>query len=157
MIPGVFGALAITEVGMKKVVLGLAAAGLVLSAGVTAFASPSKGGIELLESDGIAFSQGWYKFNRPGVNHGAFEWSGLLTDAMANDGHNVYVDVRIEGHDWVRYYGKQRRSVRLHKSNWAGAQRYTGHARLRACRDRGSLRPDNCAAEQILSHNWDRG
>ncbi|WP_330349862.1 hypothetical protein [Streptomyces sp. NBC_00582] len=142
---------------MKKVVLGLATAGLVLSAAVTAFASPVKGGIPALTSDGIAFTEGRYKFNRPGTNHGAFEWRGVLTDVLSGDGHNVYVEAKVEGHDWLRYYGKQRRSVRLHKSNWDGAQRYTGNARLRACRDRGSLHPDNCAPEQIYSYNWDRG
>ncbi|GAB7108230.1 hypothetical protein JCM4814A_65440 [Streptomyces phaeofaciens JCM 4814] len=141
---------------MKKVVLGVAALGLMFSAAVAAFASPQKADIPTLETDGVKFSAGKYEFNRPGVNHGAFEWKGRLTDALSEDRHNVYVEVKIHGHDWVRYYGKQGGSVRLHKSNWDGAQRYTGKARLRVCRDRGSLRPDNCAPVKVLSYNWDR-
>ncbi|MCX4761995.1 hypothetical protein OG562_13635 [Streptomyces sp. NBC_01275] len=149
--------LLVMEVCMKRAVLGLAAAGLVLSAAVTAFASPVKGTIPNLDPQGVEFSNGKYKFNRPGVNHGAFEWWGQLKDTIAADRHNVYVEVKIQGHDWVRYYGKQRSSVRLHHSNWDGAQRYTGKAKLRVCRDRGALRPDNCAPEQGYSYDWDRG
>ncbi|MCX4739322.1 hypothetical protein [Streptomyces antibioticus] len=140
---------------MKRVVLGVAALSLVFGAAVAAFASPQKAKIPDLLSRGVEFTDASYRFNRPGVNHGAFEWQGLLKDALPDDRHNVYVDVKIEGHNWVRYYGKQGRSVLLHKSNWDGAQRYTGDARLRVCRDRGSLRPDNCAPLQILSYDWD--
>ncbi|MFI1047444.1 hypothetical protein ACH4U3_16865 [Streptomyces griseoruber] len=141
---------------MKRVVLGLATAGLVLSAAVAAFASPVKGNIKL-ESEGVLFERGGYKFNRPETNHGAFEWWGRLVDKSASDRHNVYVEVKIHGHDWVRYYGKQRSSVRLHKSNWDGAQRFTSKVRLQVCRDRGSLRPDNCAPLQRYFHDWSRG
>ncbi|MEU3616702.1 hypothetical protein ABZ725_31025 [Streptomyces sp. NPDC006872] len=147
----------VTEACVKRVVLGVASVGLVLSAAVAAFASPVKGGIPRLDTEGVRFSGAKYEFNRPGVNHGAFEWSGLLEDRSATDGHNVYVEAKVHGHEWVRYYGKQRSSVRLHKSNWDGAQRYTGEARLRVCRDRGSLRPDNCIPERKFSYNWDRG
>ncbi|MEH0511888.1 MULTISPECIES: hypothetical protein [unclassified Streptomyces] len=149
--------LVVMEVCVKRAVLGVASVGLVLSAAVAAFASPVRGQIPHLQSAGVEFTDGHYKFNRPGVNHGAFEWSGRLLDAGATDRHNVYVEVKIEGYDWKRYYGKQNRAVGLHKSMWVGAQRYTGKARLRVCRDRGSLRPDNCAEEQVYSHNWDRG
>ncbi|MGW0582379.1 hypothetical protein ACWD25_42100 [Streptomyces sp. NPDC002920] len=142
---------------MKKAVLGIASVGLVFSAAVAAFASPVRGSIPTLQSEGFEFSQGGYKFNRPGTNHGAFEWWGRLRDTLPNDRHNVYVDVKIEGHDWVRYYGKQGRAVRLHKSNWDGAQRYTEDVMLRVCRDRGSLRPDNCAPDLTYWYDWDRG
>ncbi|WP_231976074.1 hypothetical protein [Streptomyces sp. 3214.6] len=149
--------LLVTEVCVKKAVLGLAAAGLVLSAAAVAFASPVEGKIPKLEPQGAKFSQGTYKFNRPGVNHGAFEWWGELKDVIATDRHNVYVEVKVEGHDWVRYYGKQRSTVHLHKSNWDGAQRYTSRAHIRVCRDQGALRPDNCAPVQDYEYNWDRG
>ncbi|MEU1510714.1 hypothetical protein ABZ490_00890 [Streptomyces sp. NPDC005811] len=142
---------------MKRVVLGLATAGLVLSAAVTAFASPGQGVIQDLESEGVAFTQGGYRLNPPGTNHGAFEWWGRLTDVAANDRHNVYVEVMVQGHDWLRYYGKQGRSVRLHHSNWNGAQRYTGKARIRVCRDRGALRPNNCSPTKAYTIDWDRG
>lgn len=142
---------------MKRAVLGLASVGLVLSAAVAAFASPVRGDIPALATAGVAFTEGKYVFNRPGVNHGAFEWGGRLRDAIATDRNNVYVEVKVQGHDWVRYYGKQRTTVKLHQSNWNGAQRYTGQARLRACRDRGSLRPDNCMRTNKLTYDWDRG
>ncbi|MFD9390584.1 hypothetical protein ACFWBB_07565 [Streptomyces sp. NPDC060000] len=149
--------LMVTEVCMKRAVLGLAAVGLALGGAVAAVASPAEGGIPQLESSGVEFSGGHYKLNRPGVNHGAFEWRGRLTDTLVADRHNVYVDVQVQGHDWVRYYGKQRSSVLLRQSNWNGAQRYIGEAKLRVCRDRGSLHPDNCAPLQTFSHDWDRG
>ncbi|MGQ4328541.1 hypothetical protein [Streptomyces hayashii] len=147
----------VTEVRVKKAVLGLAALGLVFSGAVAAFASPVGGEMPAIASQGVAFSNGKFQFNPPGINHGAFEWRGRLTDAVPNDGHNVYVEVKVAGHDWVRYYGKQRRSVQLHASNWDGAQRYTGRVMFRVCRDRGSLRPDNCAPTRLYTHNWDRG
>ncbi|MFF1542552.1 hypothetical protein [Streptomyces sp. NPDC058291] len=147
----------VAEVCVKRAVLGMAAISLVFSGTVAAFASPVKGAIPTLATTGVAFTGGKYVFNRPGVNHGAFEWSGRLRDELTDDRHNVYVEVKIQGHDWVRYYGKQRSSVMLHQSNWNGAQRYTGEARIRACRDRGSLRPDNCMRSKKLTYNWDRG
>ncbi|MCX5263376.1 hypothetical protein [Streptomyces sp. NBC_00199] len=149
--------LVVMEVCVKRAVLGVASVGLVLSAAVAAFASPAKGVIPTLETAGVAFTEGKYVFNRPGVNHGAFEWSGRLQDVISTDRHNVYVEVKIQGHGWVRYYGKQRGAVELHKSNWNGAQRYTGEARLRACRDRGTLRPDNCMRSKMLTYDWDHG
>nr|WP_253267817.1 hypothetical protein [Streptomyces asoensis] len=142
---------------MKRAVLGLAAVGLMFGGAVAAVASPAEGGIPHLESAGVEFSGGYYKLNRPGVNHGAFEWWGRITDTIAGDRHNVYVEVQVQGHDWVRYYGKQRSSVRLHQSNWDGAQRYISRAKLRVCRDRGTLRPDNCAPLETFTHDWDRG
>ncbi|WP_460065403.1 hypothetical protein [Streptomyces sp. YKOK-I1] len=142
---------------MKRVVLGLATAGLVLGAAVAAFASPATGRIPTLRSVGVAFVSGDYKFNRAGTNHGSFEWRGRLRDTISHDGHNVYVEVKVHGHDWVRYYGKQGRAVALHHSNWDGAQRYTAKVQFRVCRDRGALHPDNCAPGQLYVHEWSRG
>ncbi|MFC7913130.1 hypothetical protein [Streptomyces sp. NPDC057386] len=129
---------------MKKALVALAAAGVLLTAAGTAVADWGAP-IEPMTSGGVAFDKGRYKFNPAGVNHGAFEWKGLLIDAAPNDGHNVYMQARVEAHGWVRYDGKQKRTVSMHHSNWDGAQRYTDTAELRACRDRGSLRPDNCS------------
>ncbi|AOR34478.1 hypothetical protein BFF78_28575 [Streptomyces fodineus] len=137
---------------MKKALAGLAAAGLILTAAGTAAAAWS-GPIPVLTSGGVEFAEGQYKFNAAGVNHGAFEWAGRLRDANRGDDHNVYMQVRVEGHDWVRYDGKQKRSVWMHHSNWDGAQRYTVNAYMRACRDRGSLRPDNCSPAQHFTNN----
>jgi hypothetical protein len=130
------------------------AAGLLFLGTGTALAVQS-GRIEKLHSGGVEFMEGTFKFNPPGTRHGAFEWSGRLHDDSAGDGHNVYMQVQVEGHGWVRYNGKQRRTVRMHHLNWDGAQRYTSEAKIRACRDRGSLHPDNCSKTKSLSHHRD--
>ncbi|GHF70119.1 hypothetical protein [Streptomyces griseosporeus] len=141
---------------MKKALVGAAAAGLLLTASGTALAAWA-GTIPKLHSPGVQFTNGTYKFNPPSTNHGAFEWQGRLVDADANDGHNVYMLVRIEAHDWVRYYGKQKRAVDMHHSNWDGAQMYTHKVKLKACRDRGSLHPDNCSRVQGYTNPRDPG
>ncbi|MEH0633585.1 MULTISPECIES: hypothetical protein [Streptomyces] len=139
---------------MKKSLVGMVAAGLLLTGAGVALAE-QHGSIPKVTTRGAEFSQGRYQFNPPGTNHGSFEWSGLLRDANASDGHNVYVQVRVEGHGWARYYGKQRRTVRVRHSDWSGAQQYTDNAELRVCRDRGSLRPDNCSPTKSFSYVLD--
>lgn len=129
---------------MKTAMVGVVAAGVFLVGAGTAMAG-SWHDLPQMTPTGVTFDKGQYRFNAAGQNHGAFEWTGHLKDASASDGHNVYMQVRIEGHDWVRYNGKQRQTVFMHHLNWDGAQRYTDDADLRACRDRGSLRPDNCS------------
>jgi hypothetical protein len=131
---------------------GLAAAGLILTAAGTAAAAWGSP-IRMLKSEGVRLVEGQYKFNPAGINHGSFEWQGRLSDVDSGDGNNVYLQVRVEGHDWVRYYGKQKQSVWLHHSNWDGAERYTQDAYMRACRDRGSLRPDNCSPAQHFANH----
>ncbi|MFI6033165.1 hypothetical protein ACIBBD_03085 [Streptomyces sp. NPDC051315] len=129
---------------MKKVLVGAGAA-VLFFAGVGTAAADAWHHLPAMAPQGVYFSDGKYQFNPPERNHGAFEWKGQLTDALPNDGHNVYMLARAEGHGWSRYNGKQRRTVYMHQSNWDGAQRYTNDAEIRACRDRGSLRPDNCS------------
>ncbi|MFD0338335.1 hypothetical protein ACFVH0_06510 [Streptomyces sp. NPDC127117] len=102
-------------------------------------------GLPLLDSDGVAFRQGQYFFNPAGTNHGGFEWRGDLEDTDRKDGHNVYMQVRVQGYAWNRFNGKQKAKVHLHKTVYDGAARHTTEAYIRACRDRGSLRPDNCS------------
>ncbi|WEH18052.1 hypothetical protein [Streptomyces sp. VNUA24] len=143
--------LMITEVRMKKAMAGLVAAGLILSGAGAALAA-QKGSIPQLRSDGVEFAAGKYKFNPPGTDHGSFEWAGKLTDAYPRDGHNVYVQVAVEGHGWARYYGRQRSTVSMRHSDWSGAQQYTDNAKFRVCRDRGSLRPDNCSPTKYFSY-----
>ncbi|MFF7985949.1 hypothetical protein ACFZDK_43710 [Streptomyces sp. NPDC007901] len=130
---------------MKKALASVVAAGIFLAGAGTAFAS-SWQKLPDLKTRGAAFEQGFYRFNPAERNHGSFEWSGYLIDTDPDDNHNGYVQVRVEGHDWARYYGKQRQRVRLHHSNWDGAQRYTDDAYFRVCLDKGTLRPDNCSS-----------
>lgn len=56
------------------------------------------------------------------------------------------MQVKVEGHDWNRYNGQQKKTVPVGASNWAPSQRYTDDAYIRVCRDKGSLNPDNCSA-----------
>ena len=129
---------------MNRAVVGVVAAGLIFAGAGAAVADWGKP-IPLLTSEGAQFRDGRYKFNPAGTNHGSFEWLGRLQDTFPDDGHNAYVEVGVEGRDWVRYYGKQGRSVSLHQSNWVGSQRYTSEARIRVCRDRGAIHPNNCS------------
>jgi hypothetical protein len=130
---------------MRKVLAGVLAAGAFLMGAGTAVGAGGWPAIPLLKSGGVRFLEGEYRFNPADQNHGAFEWKGKLKDTDVQDGHNVYMQVRVEGHAWVRYSGQQGKTVSLHHSNWDGAQRYTTKAEIRACRDRGSLHPDNCS------------
>ncbi|KUO14041.1 hypothetical protein [Streptomyces sp. DSM 15324] len=136
---------------MKSAVLGAVAAGL-LVAGTGAAVADSWHRISLMETTGASFREGRYRFNAPEREHGSFEWKGKLSDTEREDGHNVYMLVRVEGHSWVRYRGKQGKAVSLHGSNWDGAQLYTSKAEMRVCRDRGSLRPDNCSRTRPFSN-----
>ncbi|MEU9137134.1 hypothetical protein AB0D33_14405 [Streptomyces sp. NPDC048404] len=129
---------------MRKLAVGVLAGGIfALSAG-TAMAV-SWHDIPTLTTGGASFKDGQYAFWPSGQNHGAFEWKGNLKDTDNGDGHNVYIQVRVEGYDWSRYNGKQRTSVPLDKLNWDGAAQYTSNAYIRVCRDKGSLNPDNCS------------
>ncbi|GAA2598470.1 MULTISPECIES: hypothetical protein [Streptomyces] len=129
---------------MRKLAVGALAAGLFAMGAGTAFAA-SWHDIPTLSTGGAKFHHGQYKWHPAGVNHGAFEWKGQLQDADHGDGHNVYVQVKVEGYDWNRYNGKQKKTVPVGASNWAPPQRYTDDAYIRVCRDKGSFNPDNCS------------
>ncbi|WBO66487.1 hypothetical protein [Streptomyces camelliae] len=135
---------------MKKAVVGLLAAGVFLAGVGTAFAA-SWNDLGTREISGAVLTEGHYRFNPPERNHGSFEWEGSLRDKNAGDGHNGYVRVRVEGHDWVRYYGKQGKTVHLHHSNWEGSQRYTDDADLNVCVDNAALARDECSRDQHIS------
>ncbi|MEU7026771.1 hypothetical protein AB0A60_08765 [Streptomyces sp. NPDC046275] len=98
-----------------------------------------------LHAVGVQFGKGSYQFEPKSRNHGGFHFRGVLSDLMPNDGHNVYVEVKVEAYDWNRFKGTQKKSVTIDRVVWDGAAQYTSEARIRACRDRGSLRPDNCS------------
>lgn len=131
---------------MKPAVVCVVAAGVFL-AGAGAAIAESWHYMPDFQARGANFQNGHYRFNPPGQNHGSFEWAGYLRDTSPRDGHNVYVRVRVEGHDGVEYYGKQGKSVFLHKSNWEASQRYTDDAYVRACVDRGTVWLDDCSGE----------
>ncbi|MGW2276469.1 hypothetical protein [Streptomyces sp. NPDC001770] len=121
------------------------AAGL-FAGGAGAALGASWHAVPRLKSSGALFSSGTYRFNPKGTEHGGFEFKGKLKDTDSSDGHNVYLEVRVEGYDWNRFYGKQRKTVSLHKVVYDAAALYTSDASVRVCRDKGTLHPDNCAA-----------
>ncbi|WP_328551012.1 MULTISPECIES: hypothetical protein [unclassified Streptomyces] len=130
---------------MRKLAVGAIAAGLfAVSAGTAAAVSWHT--IPTLSTGGGSFTSGQYTFWPSNQNHGAFEWAGNLNDTDNGDGHNVYIQVRVEGYDWSRYNGTQKHSVPLDKLNWDGAALHTDDAYIRVCRDKGSLNPDNCSS-----------
>ncbi|MEU9706507.1 hypothetical protein [Streptomyces sp. NPDC047981] len=88
---------------------------------------------------------GKYTWEPRGHNHGGFHFDVTLKDDEVADGHNVYLESKVQGYSWSRLYGVQRKTVKLKKVVYDGAAQYTDDVWLRACRDRGSLRPDNCA------------
>lgn len=130
---------------MRKLAVGALAAGLFAIGAGTAVAA-SWHDIPTLSTGGAKFHHGEYKWHPSGTNHGAFEWSGQLQDTDHDDDHNVYMQVKVEGYDWSRYNGKQKKTVPLNYLNWAPAQQYTDDAYIRVCRDKGSLNPDNCSS-----------
>ncbi|MFD3331311.1 hypothetical protein ACFWV1_01425 [Streptomyces sp. NPDC058700] len=72
---------------------------------------------------------------------------GDLIDRAGEDGHNVYLRMKVEGYAWGRINGTQRKTVKIDKVFSDGAVLKTKNVRLQTCRDRGSLRPDNCSDE----------
>ncbi|MGW1463238.1 hypothetical protein ACWCPT_02635 [Streptomyces sp. NPDC002308] len=131
--------------GRRKAVVSAALAAGLFAGGAGAALAASWHTIPRLKSSGALFSSGTYRFNPKGTEHGGFEFKGKLKDTDSGDGHNVYVEVRVEGYDWNRFYGKQKKTVSLHKLVYDAAAQYTSDAGIRVCRDKGTLHPDNCA------------
>ncbi|MEU6984129.1 hypothetical protein ABZ946_11955 [Streptomyces sp. NPDC046324] len=128
---------------MRKLMTAAVAAGLFLGgAGVAVADGWHK--LPHMETQGL-IADGSYKWEPRGENHGGFHFKVSLEDADPLDGHNVYVESKVEGYSWSRLYGAQRKTVTLDKVIYDGAAQITSEAWIRACRDRGSLRPDNCA------------
>lgn len=129
---------------MRKLATVVVAAGLFVGGMGVAVADGWRK-IPTLKDSGVEFHHGAYVWEPKERNHGGFHFKGTLADDWPNDGHNVYVEVKVEGYDWNRFKGVQKKEVALDKLVYDGAALYTSEAWLRACRDRGTLRPDNCA------------
>ncbi|GHJ92148.1 hypothetical protein SNE510_16670 [Streptomyces sp. NE5-10] len=108
---------------------------------------------------GVAVADSWHELNltTSGASFkGAWAWQskkvvpsglhvkGVLKDEKANDGHNVYLRLRVYSYPWGEIRGVQRKSVKVDKVLSDGAVLVTKEVRMHLCRDRGSLRPDNC-------------
>ncbi|MGW0465745.1 hypothetical protein ACWDX6_10790 [Streptomyces sp. NPDC003027] len=129
---------------MRKLATVAVAAGLFVG-GMGAAVADGWRKIPPLTTAGVHFAEGRYEWEPKGQGHGGLHFRGWLRDTAKNDGHNVYLDTKVEGYAWKRFKGVQKKSVLLDKVIYDGAVLQTGEAWLRACRDRGSLRPDNCS------------
>ncbi|MFI8522310.1 hypothetical protein ACIGEZ_31510 [Streptomyces sp. NPDC085481] len=103
-----------------------------------------------METNGAKFV-GDYAWEPKETNHGAFHFRGMLRDDEAGDGHNVYIQAKVQGYGWSRFNGTQRKDVYVDKLVYDGAARYSTDAEIRVCRDRGSLRPDNCSPTRVFT------
>ncbi|MBD0709281.1 MULTISPECIES: hypothetical protein [unclassified Streptomyces] len=100
---------------------------------------------EPLKTTGARFEEMEYRWEPAGEKHGAFRFRGSLRDSEASDGHNVYLEARAHRYGWHRFPGVQKKTVHVEDIVFDGATRFTNTADMRVCRDRGSLRPDNCS------------
>ncbi|WP_328772144.1 hypothetical protein [Streptomyces sp. NBC_00286] len=132
---------------MRKLAAGALVVGLFAMGAGTAVAA-SWHDMPTFSTGGAKLHHGEYAWHPAGTHHGAFEWKGKLQDTDHDDGHNVYVQVKVEGYGWSRYNGKQKKTVSIGARNWAAPQRYTDDADIRVCRDKGSFNPDNCSVSK---------
>ncbi|MFI1810883.1 hypothetical protein ACH414_11185 [Streptomyces sp. NPDC020422] len=131
---------------MRKWVSVAVAAGLFVG-GVGGAMADSWKVIPTRTTDGSKFREAKYRWEPKDSNHGGFHFKGDLVDSLPNDGHNVYLQVKVQGYGWSRFNGVQRKTVHLDQVVYDGAALYSTQAWIRTCRDRGSLRPDNCSPE----------
>ncbi|MEV6198367.1 hypothetical protein AB0M64_00150 [Streptomyces sp. NPDC051771] len=127
---------------LRKSITAAAVAGLFFG-GAGVAAADSWRELEM-RSAGVFF-QGDYKWERKFVHRGGFHVVGNLKDTDAGDGHNVYLRAKVEAYDWTRVKGVQKKTVHVDHVFFDGAMLETNQAKIQACRDRGSLRPDNCS------------
>ncbi|MFF8833852.1 hypothetical protein [Streptomyces sp. NPDC015130] len=112
----------------------------------------------------VADSEHTLRMTDPGVEFvGTYQWesaskvpSGLhvkgeLKDSSPEDGHNVYLRSKVAGYPWGRIKGVQRKNIKVNEVFFDGAVLKTRDVRLQVCRDRGSLRPDNCSPERLFT------
>ncbi|MEU2652919.1 hypothetical protein AB0A84_20970 [Streptomyces albidoflavus] len=128
---------------MRRSAVAVLAAGLFFTGAGSAVADAWRT-MPKLWSQGVSFEEGRYTMYPKFTKHGGFGFKVNLRDADPRDGHNVYVQARVEGYSWRRFNGQQKKTVRIQKEVYDGAALYVSNAWIRACRDRGSLRPDNC-------------
>ncbi|MFI6419139.1 hypothetical protein ACIBG6_17315 [Streptomyces sp. NPDC050842] len=133
---------------MRKLATAVVAAGLFFGGMGVAMADSEH---KLIITDpGVVFA-GTYQWQPTSKVPSGLHVKGELRDDDGDDGHNVYLRTRVEGYAWGRLTGTQRRNVKVDKVFVDGAVLKTKEVRLQVCRDRGSLRPDNCSPERLIS------
>ncbi|MEU7514340.1 hypothetical protein AB0B13_20490 [Streptomyces sp. NPDC042898] len=133
---------------MRKLATAVVAAGLFFGGmGVAVADSEHK---LVLTDPGVTFA-GTYQWQSTSKIPSGLHVKGELRDDDDADGHNVYLRSRVESYRWARFTGTQKRNVKVDKVFADGAVLKTKEVRLQVCRDRGSLRPDNCSPERLFS------
>ncbi|MFF3839777.1 hypothetical protein [Streptomyces sp. NPDC001930] len=128
---------------MRKFATAVVAAGLFFGGMGVAVADSSWHELKL-STTGAVFAGG-YKWEPKQQNHGAFHVQGKLSDDNHSDGHNTYLRVKVAGYDWRNVKGVQKKTVTVDRVFFDNAALQTNYAETQLCRDRGSLRPDNCS------------
>ncbi|MER5965166.1 hypothetical protein [Streptomyces sp. NPDC002057] len=130
---------------MRKFATAVVAAGLFFGGmGVAVADSQHK---LVMTTPGVAFV-GTYQWQSTTKVPSGLHVKGELRDKNPDDGHNVYLRVKVEEYAWGRLNGVQKRDIKIDKVYYDGAVLKTKEVRMQACRDRGSLRPDNCSDER---------
>ncbi|MFE7552087.1 hypothetical protein [Streptomyces gardneri] len=127
---------------MRKLATAVVAAGLFFG-GMGVAVADSWHGLTMATT-GAEF-KGSYTWEPPLKKHGGFRVKGRMADVDHGDGHNIYLRAKVEGYDWVRVKGVQRKTVEINEVFFDGAVLQTKYVEIQVCRDRGSLRPDNCS------------
>ncbi|MFE5715809.1 hypothetical protein ACFQ7J_33935 [Streptomyces sp. NPDC056501] len=127
---------------MRKLATAVVAAGLFFG-GMGVAVADSWHGLNMT-TIGAEF-KGSYMWEPQLQKHGGLRVKGSLKDADNGDGHNVYIYSKVEGYPWVRTKGVQRKTVSVDKTFFDSALLVTDLVEVQVCRDRGSLRPDNCS------------
>ncbi|MFD6363215.1 hypothetical protein ACH4MA_16395 [Streptomyces roseolus] len=102
-----------------------------------------------LNTSGASFKGAW-AWQSPKRIPSGLHVKGTLKDEKPRDGHNVYLRLRVYSYPWGEIRGVQGKSVKVDKVLSDGAVLVTKEVRLHLCRDRGSLRPDNCTPLQVF-------
>ncbi|MER5205113.1 hypothetical protein [Streptomyces sp. NPDC002825] len=132
---------------MRKLAAVAVAAGLFFGGmGAAAADSPHK---LVMRTPGVGFV-GTYQWQAANKVPSGLHVKGELRDENINDGHNVYLRVKVEGYSWGQVTGVQRKRVKIDKVFSDGAVLRTNMVRMHACIDRGSLRPDYCSPERLF-------
>lgn len=90
---------------------------------------------------------GTYVFEPDSVRYGPFHWYGTLEDTE-NDGNAGKVQVRVEGYGYATFYNNKDKDKYWDELVYDPQATRTDLAHAKICRDRGSLRPDNCSTER---------
>ncbi|MFF5710153.1 hypothetical protein [Streptomyces sp. NPDC012756] len=103
-----------------------------------------------MRTTGVGFI-GTYQWQHPSKIPSGLHVKGSLRDENKNDGHNVYLRIKVEGYPWGEIRGVQKKQVKIDRVFSDGAVLKTNNVRMHACIDRGSLRPDYCSKERLYS------